>query len=80
MTREEAVKIMSRIWGPDPQHGLGTEYVDAFVTLGMLKLDEPKDEIEWKIGKARSIGGIKAREWGKVAHGLEVAGLKIVEK
>lgn len=41
MTRDEAVKIMRHIWGGNPQHNLANNYVDAFVSLGMLKLDEP---------------------------------------
>jgi len=41
MTRDEAVKILRRIWSDSPQHDLADSYADAFVALGMLKFDEP---------------------------------------
>lgn len=43
MTRAEAVKILSRIWGGNPQHDLANSYADAFAALGLLKFEEPAD-------------------------------------
>ena len=78
MTRDEAIKISAeKIQSSEPAMG---KWIDAFAALGMLKLDEPKNVMARKVEKACSIGGIKAHDWQKVVHGLELAGLKIVEK
>lgn len=81
MTRDEAVNVMSEIWGGNRQHALGESYVDAFVALGMLKLDEPKSAQQkldalfslYRLEDAR----LKMHEF--LAY-LDEAGLKIVEK
>lgn len=62
MTRAEAVKIMSRVWGGTTQHDLAESYVAAFAALGILKLDEPPKTL-WELlrkhgvdlGKAQAI-------------------------
>jgi hypothetical protein len=55
MTKDDAIKVMSVIWGGHPQHDLAIRYVDAFVALGMLKLE----------GSSSAI----AEECAKIAYG-----------
>lgn len=76
MTREEAVKILNKIWGGNPQHDLANSYLDAFVALGMLKLYEPARDkaIEALWGTGSNITPYE------VLKALDTAGLKIVEK
>ena len=51
MTRDQAIQILSRIWGGNPQHYLANSYADAFVALGILKLDDPTDPWSLFLGK-----------------------------
>lgn len=91
MTRDEAIATElvfirrdGAILGLDGLGGVDRELaavnVDRLVAFGLLKLDEPVSEMDRKISKACSMGHIKARDWDKVVRGLELAGLKIVEK
>ena len=48
MTRDQAIQILSRIWGGNPQHDLANSYVNAFVALGILKLDESPQTL-WEL-------------------------------
>jgi hypothetical protein len=83
MTRDEALKIMSRIWGGNPQHALAKSYVDAFVALGILKLDEPRSfqkKLEDFVSDSRLVQGGMQDRFGSLFKVLDSCGLKIVEK
>lgn len=54
MTRDQAIKILSQIWGGNPQHDLANKYADAFVALGMLKLDDPPPTL-WELLRKHGI-------------------------
>jgi hypothetical protein len=82
MTRDEAIKKFSGAWpnGSGGDEKWGGVWVDSFAALGILKLDEPKSAISKKIEKACSLSATKADHWQRLARGLELAGLKVVEK
>lgn len=86
MTREEAILDFQRAFFPN-----GTEFsarddrnyairqVDAFVALGLLKLDEPENADERATLKA--IAALDKRGWSRGFFSvLDDAGLKIIEK
>ena len=54
MTRDQAIKILSRIWGGEPQHGLAKSYADAFEALGIIKFDDRKETL-WQILRRHQI-------------------------
>lgn len=82
MTRDEAIKILSRIWGGNPQHDLAIRYVDAFVALGILKLDEPRklpQKLRDFVMDSRLAQGDAMERLGKLQDVLHDCGLKIGE-
>lgn len=83
MTRDEAKRIMGEAsrfaWNDE-------RMIDAFVALGMLKLDEPSNDLVecgGQIGKVRAFMR-KFHLWeyspGQLESALASCGLKIVEK
>ena len=79
MTREDAIKAFDGIAQPG---SFGTNsWIDRFVALGMLKLDEPKSldaRINYAINyEMCSNKTVQARE---IKAALDRAGLRIVEK
>ncbi len=79
MTREAALEILCRIWGGRPQNDLANSYLDAFVALGMLKLDEPKS-VRDRINDAWCRLPQSERGIPGFLHAIDDAGLKIVEQ
>jgi hypothetical protein len=77
MTREEAIKIIFQ--GRPEFSSQAAAAVDAYVALGMLKLDEPKSRAA-KIMDACNLAGVGVIAWQRLLVGLEDAGLRIVEK
>jgi hypothetical protein len=77
MTRQEAVKTMAGGWfGPSE---VAEKWIDMFVKLGMLKLEEPKSQRE------RLVEILGNRDWmasdvDEFRECLCEAGLQIVEK
>jgi hypothetical protein len=83
MTRDQAIGVLVKNAAPCFPHMQESEMqplcgaeVDAWVELGMLKLDEPKS-VERKLDEIFT-GGLMTRDY--VMHSLEARGLKIVEK
>ena len=80
MTRDEAIKKFAEGHN-NYQTGWAERWVDMFVSLGMLKLDEPKSldaRINYAINyEMCSNKTVQARE---IKAALDRAGLKIVEK
>jgi hypothetical protein len=79
MTRQEAIKTMasSGWFGPDE---VTEKWIDIYVALGMLKLEEPKT-LQHRICDALS--GVKVGQSGwvdDITVALMDHGLKIVEK
>ena len=82
MTRAEAIKILSRIWGGNPQHDLANSYADAFVALGILKFDEPKSlpqKLRNFIMDARLAQGDAMQRLWNLHDVLKDCGLKITD-
>lgn len=76
MTRDEAIKT----W--DIARGKGDyapTFIDAFVALGMLKLDEPKSAQQMAYAAFVSAGWSVTRTVETICL-IDSAGLKIVEK
>jgi hypothetical protein len=73
MTREHAIEILLNRPGWDTS--VATDWIDDFVALGMLKLDEPKTKIDAVHECIISYGS--AFDFIK---GLERKGFKIVSK
>lgn len=76
MTRDEAIKAF-RNSTPNPSSFSDEAWIDRFVALGMLKLDEPKP-IGIRLGEALKPFGIQIGVYEMEA--IDAAGLKIVEK
>jgi hypothetical protein len=80
MTRDEAIEIMSRIWGGNPQHDLANSYVDAFVALGMLKLGDVQDCQARLREVLHQKSGLSDPEIMRVIALISISGLQIIEK
>jgi hypothetical protein len=81
MTRNEAIKIMSQIWGGNRQYDLANSYVDAFIALGMLKLDEPeKSSPEATLCDILYHQGLRGLAQRSVLDAITSAGLKVVHR
>jgi len=88
MTRDEAIKIFhGAMFADEAATSAGAardlkiseRAISAYIALGMLKLDDPRDEI---IKRARdAILGLAREDRNSIAvlSALEAAGLKIVE-
>jgi hypothetical protein len=77
VTRNEAIVILQKA-GSDCQTFSAPQYVDAYVALGMLKLDEPKsinDRLYDQLVRT-SIGHF----YGTLLNAIDAAGLKLTEK
>lgn len=78
MTRDEAIKVFKRgVIGGNWE----ADWIDKFVALGMLKLDEPKSAAD-KFRAAMNDLGYKGNScvWPDLETALNVAGVRIVEK
>jgi hypothetical protein len=79
MTRDEARKVIGELWKKEKTNTSSHDfYIDMFINLGMLKLDEPapvKDRLRDQIDKTALQYGT-AVVWGCI----EAAGLKLVDK
>lgn len=79
MTREEA--IAKFIDAANPESSRTAAWIDRFVALGMLKLDDP--EIIYSgpaLGAIDAVIGNKFTSAVHVARALDAAGFKIVRK
>lgn len=86
MTRDEAIEKVEACFlfnRPGQEWVFNPRYLmDAFVELGMLKLDEPKT-LDARINTAINeelLCGKREKCAGSVKKALDAAGLKIVEK
>lgn len=78
MTEEQAVDFIFRQAPGQPSKVQAANWVRTFVSLGMLKLDEPKpQETLWKILRSHGVP-LDVAQW--VCNDALNAGLKIVEK
>ncbi len=76
MTREQAIDILDRTTSVGDRIS-AAYWIDIFVALGMLKLDEPKG-VEQRLAEAYA-GQVSLTPTGLKCR-LDAAGLKIVEK
>ncbi len=75
MTREQAIEIFSST----DHHVANGDWIDVFVKLGMLKLDEPINLDARATDALRRIP-VSERYPDEILRALRDAGLKIVEK
>jgi hypothetical protein len=77
MTRDEAIKAF-RNSTPNPSSFSDEAWIDRFVALGMLKLDEPKSAAQKFADIAYEVCG--AAGYAKLWERFEKAGIRVVEK
>ena len=82
MTREEARAACEKVF-PDWRGGWNNTWIDLFVALGMLKLDEPKELQPWEalaaaLGQVLDSGGPLTAS--RVDGRLDLLGFKVVCK
>ena len=80
MTRDEAITKVQVGYEPEKLVGAPTIIVDALVTLGLLKLDEPKSVQDRAVDAIRAHKELYDVRPICVFDALDYAGLKIVEK
>lgn len=78
MTRDEVETIIHDNFFMGRGKTFAQSWTDAFVALGMLKLDEPKSA--WEKFNAIARDWVDPLEMGEFFSDIEKAGLKIVEK
>ena len=80
MTRDEAVaKFLMTAVKHTCSVTMAGELVDAYVSLGMLKLDEPIDGFDAKLKEAVRWCDLREGQFLDFKNALDHAGLKIVE-
>jgi hypothetical protein len=86
MTRDEAIQVVWKKFQREPPYSNMTvkpewlaNYVDSWIELGMLKVDEPVSMLQRMISACYK-RGISGGTINMVVDALEEAGLKVIEK